>query len=316
MFQKFEFNLDKPIVNLDDELMRNEIKKFLVVLLFGQFLFSFVGITFAGSLKANLDLAHDFWEKKKYTNLISWIQKVGSFGAVEDIRLFLLAESLHQLGRENDAEKVFNSLFRQFPGSLGAGKGAFPFILLKSKRCDPTAFPKLLQMARNLPTAYQKGRALEELSKVVPLSAKGNGFLVIEALRAYRSSNGFYKNSPDSVGLLRNVINSIRSFQFTIPEWIEIVFNANQEGLGKEMIRVCHSLSPLLGKEGTSISMVLEADALRSMGNTRTSLERLNSLLGKFQLSPFVKSLAYKVRGDLMHFSGLHFEAVKDYRKA
>jgi soluble lytic murein transglycosylase len=285
-----------------------------IIILLGSSLFAPVFATTA--FENQLSRIHSLHKEKKHAALITQLQTLGHGGTLEDIRLFLLAESLRQIGREAEAVTQFEQILKQFPDTIGGRKAMFSYLLVAPKVKGPAALPLLEKLARSLPTAYQKGKALESLIELHPSGSRERSLMALEALRAYRSKSGFYQEMPESQGLLQRILAEYAHWRLTRDEWIEVLLCANREKMGTRVVQILASLSSALGSSPQTAIAILSADALRQTGQTERAAHILASLQHTPIPDPSLLAFSRQIRGDLLHFMERHEAAVTEYAAA
>ena len=266
--------------------------------------------------ESNLAGIYRLWEGNRYSELVPMLQRYGRGGCLEDLRLFLLGESLKNTGKESEALSIYEALVQKYPKTVSAHKAGLSGILLATKLKGLDSLPDLIAKAKALSTPYQRGRALEGLCAMSSMGMRQKSLIALDALREYRSLSFFYQNESDCVGILKAILTSISSWQFTPNEWIEITRCAIREHLESLVIQAVPYLTSALGSSASAVTAILEADALRSMGRKDRAWGLLNGVLAMRNLEPEILGLGYQIRGDFLHFLGRHSQAIADYGEA
>ncbi|HNV70911.1 MAG TPA: tetratricopeptide repeat protein, partial [Candidatus Ozemobacteraceae bacterium] len=218
------------------------------------------------------------WNAEKATELALVLQRLGNGGVIEDVRLFLLAECLKRAGHDAEASDLYGRLMKQYPDSIGARRAGLPYILMMTKNgVSPESLVLLKQLALALPTAYQRGRALEGLAQALPPGHREKGELALLSLRAYREPSGSLAPAKDAVNLLKSLIENHGQWSLTPEEWVEICLAATAEGLGQSVLKLGAFLKPTLGPHGAGYQLLIQADALRMLGQRDRALSLLES---------------------------------------
>ncbi|MBF0498902.1 MAG: transglycosylase SLT domain-containing protein [Candidatus Riflebacteria bacterium] len=271
---------------------------------------------FPAQFESRLTEIHALWKSDQSARLIEVLNLTGPGDTLEDLRLYLLGESLKKANRDAEAAVVIERLIQKYPESWYAHKAGLSYILLSAKSKGPAAFDLLSKLAHDLPTPYMRGKALECLIDLKPSASREQSQVAIEAFTAYRSESFFYQSDDETPGLLKRIFSTLPNWRFTRDEWVVLARHAIGNKLASVVLTGIPSLKPALGKGGDAMSLVLEADALRVLGNKDRSLQILGNIISVPTVDPAARALAYQVRGDLFHFAGRHAAAVEDFAKA
>ena len=270
----------------------------------------------AQPMEGRLNQLSALWEKNRYVELSAILQRIPASGMLEDLRLYLLAESLRRSGKEQEALPVYRRLFQVFPNAWLSTSARFPYILLAARLEGFGAMSKLYPIAVALPTAYQRGRAVEALADLFPAGTPDRGKFLLDSLRQYRSNSYFYQEADDSRAVLKKLLDEARGFRFSRNEWLEIFLRACREGLGEISERVAPAIAPFLGQDGPAVSMLVQAESLRQRKQEAVALGVLDRLLSMRGIDPGLSALAHQIKGDVLHFAQRHSLAVAEFRFA
>ncbi|MFZ2959913.1 MAG: transglycosylase SLT domain-containing protein [Candidatus Ozemobacteraceae bacterium] len=271
---------------------------------------------FAAQFESRLNEIHGLWKANQSARLVEVLNTVGPGDTLEDFRQYLLGESLKKANREAEALAVIDRLIRKYPESWYARKAGLSYVFLSAKTKGPDAFELLAKLARDLPTPYMRGRALEALIDLKPAASREQSQVALESFLAYRSESFFYQEDDETGGLLLRIFSSLQNWRFTRDEWVVITRRAISNKLAKNVFAAIPALRPALGTGGEAMALVLEADALRTLGQKDRALSILGNIISVPSIEPAVRAVAYQIRGDLLHFAGRHAAAVEDFAKA
>ncbi|MBF0410281.1 MAG: transglycosylase SLT domain-containing protein [Candidatus Riflebacteria bacterium] len=244
------------------------------------------------------------------------VQKLSSSTsrALDDFRMYLLAESLKDAGSGEQAITAYSKLLKQYPDSWYSKKAGLNYVLLKAKNNGTAAYDELYKIALSLPTAFQRGRALEELILIAPSGQASK--TAWESVMEYRSNSSFYQDVKETEGVFKKIYSAPTSWQFSAEQWINLLRISFGVGFAETFINNANSFSHIAAPGYHSLLTVLQADALRVSGKKEKAFQLLNTLIDFPSLKPAVKAFARQVRGDLLHFSNRHSEAVADLESA
>ncbi len=270
----------------------------------------------AQPLEGRLRQVHALWEKGRFAELVPVLQKMGTSPLLEDVRLYLLAESLRQANRESEALTAYRKLLASFPGSWMSRAGTFPYLLLAARVEGPAALDRLMPLIADLPTPYQRGRATEALADLHPSASQIRGRQLLNALRAYRSGSQFYQDVAESQAVLKKLLAESYGFRFGRDEWLEILLRACREGLGPIAERAAAGIAAGLGADGPAVTMLVQAESLRLRKQVPAALAVLDRLLATPSLDRGLAGLAHQLKGDVLHFADRHAPAIAEFHLA
>lgn len=274
-------------------------------------------LTAQTAFEQRLSTVFRLWNADKAAELALLLQRLGNGGPIEDIRLFLLAECMKKSGHDAEAFDLYARLMKQFPDSIGARRAGLPYILMAAKNgISAESLALLKQLALSLPTAYQRGRSLEGLAVALPPNHREKAPLALLALRAYREPSGSLAPAKDAGVLLKTIVENHQSWSFTPEEWIEVCQAAIAEGLGQAVLRLGTFLKPALGPHGSALQVLIQADALRVLGQRDRAVALLEGLLHTAGLDEGVRALAAQIRGQILAALNRHDAAEADFRLA
>lgn len=265
---------------------------------------------------ALLDRVSSLRQSRANPQLISLLESCKSSSILEDLRLFLLGEALKATGREDEALGIFERVIKKHPGTLGSRKAEFYYVVTAARLGKVSNLSRMLNVARGLPTPYQRGRALESLFPLIS-DMRTRGEIALESLRAYHSESSFYKTVPESKNLLLVFLSQPEQFNLARNEWIEVLIWASREEMTKELERTISGFSGIFGASHAAISQIIKGDVYRHGKNTRVrGVELLTDVINRRGVDPDLIALAHQLRGDAFHFLDKHSSAINDYKTA
>ncbi|MBF0545039.1 MAG: transglycosylase SLT domain-containing protein [Candidatus Riflebacteria bacterium] len=255
-------------------------------------------------------------EQGRHSILAQKLSIETSNSTLEDMRLFLLAESLKEAGANDQAIRVYSKLLSSYPDSWFAKKAGLNYVLLKTKAVNSSSFNELYLIAKKLPTSFTRGRALEEILNLLAPGSPELAKIALESLQEYRSDSSFYQEVKETQNLFKRIYSMPTNWRFTPEQWVEVLRLSFGVGLDDNFLAGYQPFTQALGPGNESFIVVLQADALRVSGKKDRALQLLDKIITYPSIQPAVRALAYQVRGDLLHFSNRHQQAVDDFEHA
>ncbi|HMM59761.1 MAG TPA: tetratricopeptide repeat protein, partial [Candidatus Rifleibacterium sp.] len=284
--------------------------------LFLTFLLSASVSLFSQSFDKNLDEVSRLSGSGKHADLLARLQGLKASAELSDLRLFLEAEALKNLGRKAEALALYERIISQFPDGEPAFQSQMPrFMLQLETVTDMNAAIRHEKAASALATPWQRGTAMVKLSELPFLNLAGKSRFALNAIRQFRSDSPFYRQAPAGHDLLKKILQNPEQYQFVDEEWIEILLVASYEGLIGEFFKKPHNYAALLGRFGSQAAEVFKADNLRQQKKLPQAMEIFNAVIAGRKASAETLSLAYQLRGDAHHFAENHSSAAADYHE-
>ncbi|MBU1109015.1 MAG: transglycosylase SLT domain-containing protein [Candidatus Riflebacteria bacterium] len=253
---------------------------------------------------------------KKYGEVLKKLDPLKASPELNDLKLFLQAEALKNLGRKAEAASIYAQVIKQYPDSEMAFQSQMPHFLLQLETTDEGGVASLEALARKLSTPWLRGTALEKLSELEFLKPGRKSRIAIQSLRGYQSNKPFYRSAAASHGLLKKILQNPQNWAFEDDEWLEILLIANSENMIGEFFKKGQNQGRLLGKWGQPVAELFKAEALRQDKKLAQAMQIYNSVITTHKAAPAVIALAHQLRGDAHHFSNNYAEAIVDYRIA
>lgn len=270
----------------------------------------------AQSFDRNLEELGKLYQAKKYAEIIKKIESLKASPELDDLKMFVQADALKNLGRKVEALNLYNTLISRYPDSETALQSRMPQFLLQLETADENTVARLEAVGRDMPTPWLRGTALEKLSELAFLKPGRKSRIAIQALRGYYSEKPFYRTAAASQGLLKKILQKPAEWAFEDDEWLEILLLANSEGIVGEFFKNGQNQAKLLGKWGQPAADLFRAEALRQDKKLTQAMPLYNSIIGARKAAPAILALAHQLRGDAHHFNDRHAEAIADYRIA
>ena len=233
-----------------------------------------------------------------------------------DLRLFLEAEALKNLGRKAEAFALYEKIIRKYAGTETAFQSQMPHFMLQLDTVAPAGLAKLEAEAAALSTPWQRGTAFQKLSELAFLDRAKKSRLALNSLRQFGSEKAFYKTAPAGNEILKKMLHAPAEFAFSDDEWLEILLVACQENLVGEFFKKPGVSAALFGKYGQSAVDLFKAESLRQQKKLPQAMEIFNSVVNGRRATAPLLALAYQLRGDAQHFSENHAAAFADYQQA
>lgn len=173
------------------------------------------------------------FKEKDYQKVLTRLPGLTPSEELKDIYLFLKAESLKNLKRNQEAIKVYEEITTNYP-KTEIGKQCFmPLYLLKLEATGIDETASLEDFAKKMPTAWQSGRALEKLHNLPYLMPNKKSRYALLALRQYSRGALFYSKSSSTCDLLKQIWENSDNYEFLAIEWFEILkITCKEELLG------------------------------------------------------------------------------------
>lgn len=272
---------------------------------------------FAASFDQSLNKISALRKDKKNAELASMLDKTSASAELEDLRLFLLAESRRATGDKDNALKHYETLLSRFPERETSFQARLPHFLLLLEQADESLLPKLEGMARSLPTAWQRGTAFEKMSALSFLKPAKKGRFALAAVREHHSDKPFYKTIPASHDLIKKMLADIDGFVLTDDEWVEVLRFASEEGITKDFFaRNYQKHLGITGKWGPAILEVFRAVNLQQQSKSKEAAALLNRIIADGKTPASVRAFAHQERAYIHYQTKDFISAVNDYRKA
>lgn len=290
--------------------------KFTQTLLFLTLLLFISASAFCQSFDKNLAEVARLYEGGKHADLLARLQGLKASAELNDLRLFLEAEALKNLGRKAEALALYERIVSQFPDGEPAFQSQMPrFMLQLESIADANAALRHEKTASALATPWQRGTAMVKLSELPFLNLARKSRFALNAVRQFRSDSSFYRQAPACHDLLKKILQNPEQYQFIDEEWIEILLAASYEGLIGEFFKKPHNYAALLGRFGSQAAEIFKADNLRQQKKLPQAMEIFNAVIAGRKASAETMTLAYQLRGDAHHFAENHSSAAADYRE-
>jgi soluble lytic murein transglycosylase len=275
-----------------------------------------VSILNAASFDNSLEKISRLRQQKKYSDLVVLLDKTRASAELEDVRLFLLAESLKSANDKIRAKKVYENLLNRFPERETSFQARLPHFLLALESASPQNLARLEGLARALPTSWQRGTAFEKLSELEFLKPGKKSRFVYMAIQAFHSEKPFYKSIPASHKLIKVALEKSDEFYLEDDEWLRILVLAGQEGLLGSFFNQKKYNRNLLGKWGEATLEIFRAVYLASKGKAADADWLLRKIIEKKNINGLVRAFAYQEKAYLHYQAKKYEEACNDYRKA
>jgi soluble lytic murein transglycosylase len=270
----------------------------------------------AAGFETNLSSIAAMRSKKQYSNLVARLQKLNAPAELEDLRLFLLAESLKNNKQNAEALKVYKQLLKKFPETETAFQARLPAFLLQLEGAGENNLAQLEGYARALPTAWQRGTALSKLAELKFIKEGKKSRFSLLAIREFHSDKPFYKTIAESHKLLIAILAKPQSYYFTDDEWLEIFLRAKEENLlGKNFPKHKNTLK-LFGAWGWPAYQVFQAVSLAQNDKLLPAKATLGKVIANPKAKKSIRALAYQERAYINYNSKNYPQAIADYRKA
>ncbi len=270
----------------------------------------------AQTFDRQLDDIGKLYSAKKHAELLKKVEALKASPELEDLKLFVQADALKNLGRKVEALNLYSMVINRFPETETALQSRMPHFLLQLETADENAVARLEAAGRDMPTPWLRGTALEKLSELPFLKPGRKSRIAIQALRGYHSDKPFYRGAAASQGLLKKILQKPDEWAFEDNEWLEILLLANSESIVGEFFKKPHNQAKLLGKWGQSTADLFKAESLRHEKKLAQAMPLYNSIINGRKAAPAIIALAHQLRGDAHHFNDQHAEAIADYRVA
>ncbi len=253
---------------------------------------------------------------KKYSDLAALLKKSSASPELEDLRLFLLAESQKSTGNNEEARKNYQQLLEKFPETETAYQARLPHFLLLLEIADKNSVSKLEVLARVLPTQWQRATAFEKLAALPFLnSAEMSGYLY-NAVKEHHSEKPFYKTIPGSHDLLRKLLKNPENYSLTGEQWLELLILAGEEGLLKDLLSRNPDRFSRILSGWPGILEVFKAIAIGQKNGQTDAITALSGLLNKPGIHGSVKNFVFQQRANLYYQSQNFAAAMTDFKMA
>ena len=291
--------------------IKKNLKQYLVIAI----LLVFTNVGWAKSFFANIDKIDKAYKDKKFSQVLTLINKSKSTKDINDLELYLKAESFKGLGRYEEAKNTFSKLLNKYPNKETAAKGRLPYFLCLLKTSSLKALPRLEAFAASLASSWQRGVAFEKLTELEGLKKRARSRLAIKSIREYHSDKAFYKKISASHSILKAIFEKPAEWMFNDKEWLELIDIAVSEGLGKIVLKHKGKLIRSLGVYGNDAFLIFEALILSDKNQKNRAISILNQLLSRKLSHPSLKPFAYQSRANILYFNKKYDLAVTDYKK-
>ena len=281
------------------------------------FVFTIVSVAaVCQSFDKNIEVLSKLYLSQKYTELNAKLSGMKSSSELSDLKLFLEAEALKNIGRKAEALKLYSQIMEKFPGSEMAFQSSMPHFMLQLENADEASVSRLEVLAGSLFTPWQKGTAFEKLQGLSFLHVAQKSRFALLALQGYADNKSFYNTAPASAGLLKKILLEPAQYAFTDDEWVEILLFASSEGLIGEFFKKGSSQAVYLGKYGQSAVDLFRAEWLRHQKKLPAAMQLYDAVIASKKSLPSIIALARQLRGDANHFAEKYAMAVSDYKEA
>ncbi len=287
----------------------------LIFLLFGLSVFSPI-ILLAQSFEQNLSKIATLYDSKKYQELYNLVHTTKANNNLGDVRLYVEAEALKNIGRKQEAFVIYTNLINRYPDSEATLLARMTHFMLLLENAQPTDLPKLESTAASLKTVWQKGTAYYKLSELPFLDVNTKSRLAYKSLYEYNAERFFYQNAAASVELLKKILANPTLYRFTRQEWLAIAVWVINENLTADIFKNKANQIALEASFGKNVMEILNAEYLNKQKNYAKSMEAFSAIINNKKNAPEMIAWARQLRGNINHFAGKHSEAVTDYLAA
>ncbi len=273
-------------------------------------------LSYSQSFDKKLDNLEKLYSSKKHEALLKQLVPLKASKELTDLRLFLEAESLRGLGRKAEALAVYARILKNHPETESAFQSRFPHFILMLETADEGSVAKLEALAKTLPTAWQRGTALEKMLELTFLKDGRKGRIAMAALREFASETTFYRNVTASHKLLKEIMLNPLKWAFEDDEWLEILLMARKEKLLPELFKVKGLNERIMGKWGKPAFELFRGEALLQQNKLPQAIAIFGKVISEKKALPGITALAHQFRADAQHSAEHHESAATDYRTA
>ena len=298
-------------------MINNKVNRFFKSLsLFMGFSFAFVGGVCAQTFEQNLSKIATLYDSKKYQELYTAVYPTKAYANLRDVRLYMEAEALKNIGRKPEALKVYTNLIKDYPDSEATLLARMTHFMLLLENANPAELQKLESTASSLKTVWQKGTAFYKLSDLPFLDVQTKSRFAYRSLLEFNAERFFYQNSAASVDLLKKILNNPTLYKFSHQEWLTIATLVINENLTADVFKNKANQIALEAGFGKIVTEILRAEYLNKQKKGAQAMEVFASIINNKKNPPEMIAWARQLRGNIKHFEGKHSEAVTDYLAA
>lgn len=265
----------------------------------------------------NLNKIHAMRSSKKFKELVPFLEKNRASAELKDLRLFLMAEGLKNIGNKDGALRCYEELLKKFPESEAAFQGRLPHFLLALENATERDVPRLEGFARALPTSWQRGTALEKLASLKFLKPSKMSRLSLMAIREFHSDKPFYKSIPASHDLIKKILSNVEEYVFEDDEWLNIFVLASEEDLTAKFFKNWKKHQSILGRWGGATLDILRA---MNLGKTKAGFKEAEKIFSRYatnsKIDSTIVAFANQARAEMYYKSGNYEAAIRDYKSA
>ncbi|GAB4274277.1 MAG: hypothetical protein Kow0029_14480 [Candidatus Rifleibacteriota bacterium] len=281
------------------------------------FLIIICGPSFAGSFDESLERISLLRDKKQFATLVTFLHKAQASKELDDLRLFLLAEAYKNIDNKSQAITTYEKLLKYHPECETAYQARLPHFLLLLENADEKMVAKLEGIARSLPTAWQRGTALEKISALEFLKPGKKSRLIFMAIKEYNSDKPFYTKVPASHQLIKKVLSEPDRYSFEDDEWLQIIKFAENENLLGDFYKKQKVAPRGFGKWGQGAFEIYRALSLANDSKSAVTADiLLTRLINSGKLPPALRALAFQARAEINYRFEKYEQAAQYYRKA
>ena len=295
--------------------LKLKLKLILGVSLFISFSFLSVFCN-AQSFDRSLKSLSNQFKSGDYSKVVSRLSVLKSSEELEDLYLYLKAESLKNLKRHEEAISIYEELIEKHPQSEITKQCHMPLFLLKLLNADEINVSSLEAMALKLPSNWQSGNALEKLHNLDFLKSGKRSRFALQALRRYTRGATFFRQSPAARELIKSIWKNTDRYEYLELEWHEILkITAAEDMLNEIFDRKAPIPAAVTEKVDSTLLELYKAAWLCKTKRHNEGIKTYTNLINNQSVLPEIRENALQQRGDAYHFANLHKEAVDDYKK-
>ncbi len=271
---------------------------------------------FSQTFEKNLNKIAALYDSKKYQELYNMVQPTKALDNLNDVRLYMEAEALKNIGRKPEAFTIYSKLIAAYPDSEATLLSRMTHFMLMLDNAQPTDLANLEATAASLKTVWQKGTAFFKLSELPFIDIKTKSRFAYRSLVEFNAERYFYQTAAASVDLLKKIIAEPGLYSFSNKEWLSIATWIINENLTAEIYKNKANQIVLEKNFGKTVSEILNAEYLNKQKKTEKSMEAFAAIITNKKNDPVMIAWARMLRGNIEHFAGKHSEACTDYLAA
>ncbi|MDD3001638.1 MAG: lytic transglycosylase domain-containing protein [Candidatus Riflebacteria bacterium] len=295
--------------------LKLKLKLILGVSLFVSFSFLCI-VCSAQSFDRSLKSLSNQFKSGDYTKVLNRLSALKSSKELEDLYLYLKAESLKNLKCNEEAISIYEELIEKHPQSEITKQCHLPLFLLKLLSANEINVSSLEAMAVKLPSNWQSGNALEKLHNLEFLKSGKKSRFALQALRQYTRGATFYRHSPATHELLKKIWKNADGYEYLELEWHEILkITAAEDMLDEIFNRKTPIPAAVTEKVDSTLLELYKAAWLCKTKRHNEGIKIFTDLINNQAILPEIRASALQQRGDAYHFANLHNEALTDYQK-